>query len=59
MPQTVKGFNSATIGHIGVIFGNFIWKIAYVKAIRDIYDIRTLSWSNIVKNMQWMEILDI
>ena len=33
--------------------------IVNVKTVRDTYDIRTISWPNIVKSMKQMKTLDI
>ena len=59
IPQPLGRLNSATIGHIAIIILHFILNIVNVKAVRDAYDIRTLSWPNIVKSTKQMKILDI
>ena len=55
----LSGFNSANIDHIGIIVCAFFLNIVCVKTVRDIYDTRTISWPNIVKNTKQLEIRDI
>ena len=59
IPQPLGRLNSATIGHIAIILLHFTLNIVNVKTIRNTYDIRTLSWPNIVKSTKQMKILDI
>ena len=60
IPQTFGRLNSATIGHIAIIFFlHFTQNIVNVKTVRDTDDIRTLSWPNIEKSTKQMKSLDI